>query len=45
VETGKELRKLAGHTARVYDVNLTADGRLAVTCSEDNTMRVWGEKK
>ena len=29
----------------VNDVNLTADGRLAVTCSDDNTMRLWGEKK
>jgi hypothetical protein len=45
VDTGKELRRLEGHTAILYDVSLTADGRLAVTCSNDNTMRIWGERK
>jgi hypothetical protein len=45
VDSGKELRKLGGHTAMIYDVSLPADGRLAVTCSNDNTMRIWGERK
>jgi WD40 repeat protein len=45
VETGKELRRLAGHTALVRMVSVTADGRVAVSCGNDNTIRVWGEKK
>ena len=35
------LRVLEGHTGRVYAVALTPDGRLAVSGSEDNTLRVW----
>jgi WD40 repeat protein len=39
LETGLELRTLAGHTSWV--VSVTADGRYAVSASDDDTLRVW----
>ncbi|MBM3495619.1 MAG: WD40 repeat domain-containing protein, partial [Armatimonadetes bacterium] len=35
------LRTLEGHTGRVMSVALTADGKRAVSGSDDNTLRVW----
>ena len=35
------LRTLAGHSDLVNSVAVTADGRLAVSASEDNTLKVW----
>ena len=45
VESGKELRRLEGHTGLVRAVSVTGDGRVAVSCGNDNTIRVWGERK
>ena len=36
-----ELRTLAGHSASVNGVAVTADGRRAVSASWDNTLKVW----
>ena len=41
VESGRELRTLAGHTGWVTGVALSGDGRLAVSASEDQTLKVW----
>ena len=41
LETGSELRTLAGHTAWVRGVAVTADGRRAVSASDDKTLKVW----
>jgi WD40 repeat protein len=41
VETGKELRRFEGHTGRVVSVVLSANGRQALTGSEDGTARLW----
>ena len=35
------IRTLAGHSASVYGVAVTADGRRAVSASGDNTLKVW----
>ena len=35
------LRTLEGHAASVYSVAMTADGRRAVSASEDRTLKVW----
>ena len=40
LKSGEELRTLTGHTAGVYGVALTSDGR-AVSASKDCTLRVW----
>jgi WD40 repeat protein len=37
----KEVRRLLGHSARVNSVALSADGKLAVSGSDDRTMRLW----
>ena len=41
VESGRELRTLAGHTDLVNGVALSGDGRLAVSASGDQTLKVW----
>ena len=41
VESGRELRTLEGHTGAVSGVALSGDGRLAVSASWDNTLKVW----
>ena len=33
--------RLEGHTGRIQAIDLTADGRLAVTGSRDKTVRIW----
>jgi len=38
---GPERRVLEGHTGGVYAVALTADGKRAVSGSDDKTLRVW----
>jgi len=35
------LRTLEGHTDHVKGVATTSDGRRAISCSRDNTLRVW----
>jgi RNA polymerase sigma factor (sigma-70 family) len=41
VDSGKEVRRLEGHTDRVTDVAVSADGRRALSCSFDKTLRLW----
>jgi WD40 repeat protein len=38
---GVLLRTLEGHSARVHGVAVTADGKRAVSASEDHTLKVW----
>src|SRR5262249_47460449 len=40
LQTGQEVR-LRGHPLRIRDVALSADGRQALTCSNDRTVRLW----
>jgi len=40
-ESGKELRKLEGHTESVLGVAFSPDGKRIVTASYDKTARVW----
>jgi WD40 repeat protein len=35
------LRTLEGHSHHVYGVAVTADGKRAVSASEDGTLKVW----
>jgi WD domain, G-beta repeat len=39
--TGKELRRLLGHTYAVSSVDFVPDGKLLVSASPDRTMRLW----
>jgi len=39
--TGCELRTLRGHSGYVTAVAVTAGGRLAISVSEDKTLRAW----
>jgi serine/threonine protein kinase/WD40 repeat protein/thioredoxin-related protein len=41
VDTGKEIRRLIGHTSPVYSVALSPDGRRALSGGEENNIRVW----
>ena len=41
VDSGRDLRTLEGHTAGVYGVALSGDGRRAVSASSDQTLKVW----
>jgi WD40 repeat protein len=41
LESGSEPRTLKGHSAAVYGVGVSADGRLAVSASADKTLKVW----
>ena len=39
--SGQQLAKLEGHTAGVWGVSLSADGRLLASGSFDGTARLW----
>jgi WD40 repeat protein len=41
LEKKKQLFHLAGHTRAVMDVRISPDGRQAVSCSSDGTVRLW----
>ena len=38
------MRELIGHTGDVNDCALSSDGKTAVSCSDDKTVRVWDAK-
>ena len=41
LESGRALRTLQGHAASVNSVAVTPDGRLTVSASADQTVKVW----
>jgi WD40 repeat protein len=41
VETGEEVRQLAGHSESVYWAEYSPDGRTVVTASGDGSARLW----
>jgi WD40 repeat protein len=41
VNKGREIRRLLGHTQPALSVVLSPDGRLALSGSQDKTLRVW----
>jgi WD40 repeat protein len=41
VETGQEVQRLTGHTAYLYAVAFSPDGKLVLTSSADNSARLW----
>ena len=41
VEGDKEERRFEGHTADVVYVTVSADGKQAASCGNDNTVRLW----
>ena len=41
LETGEEICRLVGHTGRVEAVTFSRDGRLAISGSNDGTIRIW----
>src|SRR5262249_23955046 len=45
VDSGKPLRRLSGHTGYVRALAFSNDGRLLVSGSDDNSIRLWGEGK
>lgn len=40
-ENMKLVRSLKGHAGKITGLEFTADGKQAVSCSEDGTLRVW----
>lgn len=43
-ETGKQLHRFTGHTARVRSAVFSPDGKLVLTASMDGTARTWDPK-
>jgi len=41
VETGQELLRLEGHTDKIWDIDVSADGRFVASASHDGTLRLW----
>jgi WD40 repeat protein len=41
VESGKELRRFAGHEQPAITVAVAPDGRTALSCGKDGTLRQW----
>jgi WD40 repeat protein/tRNA A-37 threonylcarbamoyl transferase component Bud32 len=41
VETGQELRRLEGHTDKMWDTDVSTDGRFVASGSHDGTLRLW----
>jgi WD40 repeat protein len=41
LETGTELRRFSGHTARVYDIVFSPDGKTMLSGSDDGLVILW----
>jgi len=41
VATGRKVKSFKGHLRPVYDVDVTPDGKRAISVSQDRTLRVW----
>ncbi|MCA9933857.1 MAG: winged helix-turn-helix domain-containing protein [Anaerolineales bacterium] len=41
VETGQEIRRFEGHTDRLWDFDVSGDGRFAISASHDGTVCLW----
>ena len=41
VSTGREIRTLSGHSSSVNAVAIAPDGKVAISGSRDNTLKVW----
>jgi WD40 repeat protein len=41
VETGQELQRFEGHTDKIWDTDVSADGRFVASGSQDGTLRLW----
>ena len=39
--SGKQLRRLRGHTGPVFTLALTRNGKTLASASEDGTVRLW----
>jgi WD40 repeat protein len=39
--TGRELQRFDGHTGLVWCARFTRDGKNALSCGEDHTIRLW----
>ena len=42
LDTGRELARFEGHTEPVWAIDVSRDGRMAVSASTDGTVRLWG---
>ncbi len=40
-ETGQEIHCLQGHTRPIYDLDMRPDGQMAVSVSQDGSIRTW----
>ncbi len=40
-ETGQELLRFVGHTDKVLDTDVSADGRFVASAASDGTLRLW----
>ncbi len=41
MDTGKEIRKLTGHSGEVYCVAIANDGKIVVSGSTDRMIKIW----
>ena len=44
VESGKEVRRLSGHTQAVHCVSFSPDGKLLASAGEDQTIKIWSSE-